>query len=70
MKFSAGYQADAAWIAAGRRVELILPGDAEETVSGIILDVARIAEGGKYAVRALPEDGVALPLGMTVRVRV
>ena len=63
-------EADAARIAAGRRVELILPGDAEETVSGIILDVARIAEGGKYAVRALPEDGVALPLGMTVRVRV
>ncbi len=63
-------EADAVRIAAGRRVELILPGDAEETVSGIILDVARIAEGGKYAVRALPEDGVALPLGMTVRVRV
>ncbi len=63
-------EADAARIAAGQRVELTLPGDEEETVSGAVLDVARIAGDGQYAVRVLPEDGVALPLGLSVRVRV
>lgn len=62
-------EADAARIAAGQSVELTLPGDAEETIAGTVLDVARIAEDGQYAVRVLPEDGVALPLGMSVRVR-
>ena len=62
--------ADAARIAAGQSVEMILPGDMEETVSGTVLDVARIAGDGLYTVRVLPEDGVALPLGMGVRVRV
>ncbi len=63
-------EVDAARIAAGQRVELILPGDAEEAVSGTVLDVARIAGDGQYAVRVLPEDGVTPPLGLSVLVRV
>lgn len=63
-------EAQAAAVAPGQRAELIpAQADGEEAVGGEVIDVSRVAEDGVYIARILPDDGVSLPLGMTVEVR-
>ena len=63
-------QTDAAQFAVGQRVALTRTHDADEkTFGGTVADIAWLTEGENYTVRILPEDGVQLPLGMSVTVR-
>ena len=43
--------------------------DGEDSFPGTVLDCAWVAENGKYTVRVQPQDGVELPLGLSVTVR-
>ena len=63
-------ETEAAAIRAGGRAELTPAlGDGAIVIGGTVTDVSRVAADGAYTVRVLPDEGYALPLGMSVTVR-
>ena len=63
-------ESDASSFTKGYRVALTQTFDAEErTFGGTVVDSAWLAEDALYTVRILPDEGLQLPLGMSVTVR-
>jgi len=63
-------EAEAADISVGQWATLIPAGsDEDDALTGTVVGTAWVAEDGQYTVRILPEEGVLLPLGMSVSAR-
>ena len=63
-------ESEAARFSTGQSVRLTKANDPDEiTFGGTVADVAWVAEDDRYAVRIMPEEGLNLPLGMSVTVR-
>lgn len=63
-------ESEASRIHVGQSAELALAGEGDERAfSGTVIGSAWMSEDDTYTVRILPEEGVTLPLGMSVTVR-
>ncbi len=64
-------ETDAAKIHVGSPARLIFAGqEDEDAVSGTVVEISAIADSGEYTVRIRPDTDAALPLGMSVKVRI
>lgn len=63
-------ETDVAKIQIGSAAQLVLAGqEDEDAVAGAVVEISAIAESDQYAVRIRPATDAALPLGMSVEVR-
>ena len=63
-------EGEASGFSKGQRVALMQTFDADEkTFDGTVIESAWLAEDALYTVRILPDEGLQLPLGMSVTVR-